>query len=107
MVTRTCAICGKRYETCPTCESVRTFTPWRTIVCCSTEFVLFEALSKFDYDKNAAEADNVLKQLDIGDVSSYLPEVQKQINDIRSLVAAKPKAKRIIKKTNATTKKDM
>lgn len=107
MVTRSCAICGKDYEVCPTCESVRTFTPWRTLVCCATEFVLFETLSKFDCDKNAVEANDVLKQLDITDIDKYLPHVQKQITDIRSIVAAKSKPKRSAKKANAKTEEDM
>ena len=84
MVYRNCKICGTRYKVCPTCENIRTFTPWRTVVCSPDEFILYETLSRYDYDKDAQAAVQVFKDLKLTKkkIKTYLPTVQTAINNI-------------------------
>lgn len=91
MVTKVCKICGKSYDVCPACESVRTFAPWRTIVCSSREFILYELLSEYDLKKDAEHFSKVFKTLDITDamVDTYRTDVRNRIYEINSLVSAK------------------
>ena len=56
MVTRKCKICGKSYQVCPTCETVKSFMPWRTLVCSLEEYQVFSILSDYLCNKDAVTA---------------------------------------------------
>lgn len=90
MVTRRCKICGKQYEVCPTCRSVKTFASWRLLVCDPQEYQLFTVLSQYDLDKDAVCASDAIKQIGISDedIKKYIPSVQKQISEIKSKLEA-------------------
>lgn len=93
MTERICKICGKSYKVCTTCNSIKTFSPWRLLVCNAQEYQLFAALSRFDYDKDAVAASQALNQigLDDADIANYIPSVQEQINKIKK--TKKPRTK--------------
>lgn len=94
MATRICKICGREYRVCPTCKAVKSFAPWRLLVCDPQEYQLFATLSQYDYDKNAKDAASAMDMIGIDDttIKTYIPEVQQQIAEIRN-------------RTKATTKK--
>ncbi len=94
MATRICKICGKKYKVCPTCEGVRTFTPWRTLTCDPQEFMLFEILSKHTLDHDSIEAVNQINALGFSKerIKTFLPEIQEQMTNIQK-DAKKSKAK--------------
>ena len=84
MVTRVCKICGKEYDICPTCEQIRTFTPWRRVVCDAKEFIIYTTLSKYDLDKDAKEAVESFDNLGLTkkEIRTFIPAVRKSILDI-------------------------
>ncbi len=102
MTTRICKICGKKYKVCPSCEGVRTFTPWRTITCDPQEFMLFELLSKHTFDHDSVEAVKQMNTLRFSKerIKTFLPEIQEQISDIqKDAKKSKPKTTQMIEET--------
>lgn len=93
MAKRNCKICGKEYKVCPTCATVRTFTPWRMVTCSQTEFLVYELLSKYDLDKDIEAAGAALEKLGIDDkvADTYLPSVSTVIHSILEATAAPKK----------------
>lgn len=85
MITRICKICGKKYKVCPTCEGIKTFTPWRTLVCDPQEFMLFEILSRHTLDHNSVVAAERIRTLEFSSsrIKSFLPEIQDQMKAIQ------------------------
>lgn len=85
-VTRTCKICGNKYKVCLTCESVRTFTPWRTIVCDPQEYLLFAILSKHSTDGDSIVAADDIASLGFTKtkIKTFLPNIQRQIAEINT-----------------------
>lgn len=86
MAVRKCKICGKEYKVCPTCRSVKTFAPWRLLVCNPQEYQLYVTLSQYDVDQDVNSALSAIRQIGITDedIQTYIPSVQKQIAVIQS-----------------------
>lgn len=91
MVIKECVICGNKYKVCPTCEKVATFSPWRTLVCCADEYMIYSVLSQYDNDKNADMAADGLDHVGLSKktIATYRPSVKKQIAEIYKLRKAK------------------
>lgn len=81
MVTRKCKICGKSYQVCPTCETVKSFMPWRTLVCSLEEYQVFSILSDYLCNKDAVTAAKSLDGLKLSKktIKGYMPDIQKEI----------------------------
>lgn len=43
-----CAVCGKGYHACDSCDSAKSFTPWRKFTCTIEHFQLFMILREFN-----------------------------------------------------------
>lgn len=84
MTIKECVICGNKYRVCPTCEKVTTFSPWRTLVCCVDEYMIYSTLSQYDNDKNADVAANKLDHVGVSKktMANYKLSVRKQITEI-------------------------
>ncbi len=94
MTTRICKICGKKYKVCPSCEEVRTFAPWRTLVCSVEHYQVFTILSEHICTKDSKQAAQSLHRLHLtkDEMIKFTPAVQKSITDIYA--AAKSEAKK-------------
>lgn len=84
MVTRKCKICGKPYQVCPSCSTVKSFTPWRTLVCSLEEYQVFSILSDYICNKDVETAAHALDNLKLSKrtIKGYMPDIQKEISNI-------------------------
>ena len=73
-----CDICGKRYSVCKTCQTVKTFKPWRTITDTLEHYKIFIALSEYTRTKNKEEAKEQLSHCDLSDLESF-PDRNKNV----------------------------
>ena len=77
-----CAICGKDYYVCVSCKS-HNLTPWKIHTDTAEHYQVFQILRGVSlgvYTKS--EAKEKLDSLNLKDVDTYTPSVQKQIKDI-------------------------
>lgn len=58
-----CVTCGKSYNSCDSCRSVTTFTPWRTIACSQSCYQLFLVIKQCQQDADDWEARELLREL--------------------------------------------
>lgn len=77
-----CDICGKRYSVCKTCQTVKTFKPWRTITDTLEHYKIFIALSEYTKTKNKEEAKEQLSHCDLSDLESFPDRIKNVINEI-------------------------
>lgn len=81
-----CAICGKDYYVCVSCKS-HNLTPWKIHTDTAEHYQVFQILRGVSlgvYTKS--EAKEKLDSLNLKDVDTYIPSVQKRIKDIVSEV---------------------
>lgn len=79
----TCSICGKKYHMCVTCNEVKSFMPWRTIVDtvnCYKIFLILRDYTNKAKTKERAKAD--LEKCDLSEISIFIPEVKSVIEEI-------------------------
>ncbi len=79
----TCSICGKKYHMCVTCNDVKSFMPWRTIVDSVNCYKIFLILR--DYTNKAKSKEDTktkLKKCDLSEVNIFIPEVKTVIEEI-------------------------
>ena len=77
-----CAICGKDYYVCVSCKS-HNLTPWKIHTDTAEHYQVFQILRGVSlgvYTKS--EAKEKLDSLNLKDVDTYIPSVQKRIKDI-------------------------
>lgn len=77
-----CAICGKDYYICVSCKS-HNLTPWKIHTDTAEHYQVFQILRGVSlgvYTKS--EAKEKLDSLNLKDVDTYIPSVQKHIKDI-------------------------
>lgn len=77
-----CDICGKRYSVCKTCQTVKTFKPWRTITDTLEHYKIFIALSEYTKTKNKEEAKEQLSHCDLSDLESFPDRIKNVIKEI-------------------------
>lgn len=77
-----CDICGKRYYVCKTCQTVKTFKPWRTITDTLEHYKIFIALSEYTRTKNKEEAKEQLSHCDLSDLESFPDRIKNVIKEI-------------------------
>ncbi|NBH14552.1 hypothetical protein D3Z36_10320 [Lachnospiraceae bacterium] len=79
----TCAICGKTYYACSSCENIRSFQPWRTITdtrACYKIFLILNGCNK-GYIHNA-DAQKQLKNCDLSQLHTFVPHIREAIQKI-------------------------
>ena len=67
----TCAICGKPYKICRTCQEIKSFTPWRTITDKLQHYTLFLVLSEYSRTKDKTKAKDELSKCDLSEKESF------------------------------------
>lgn len=77
-----CDICGKRYSVCKTCQTVKTFKPWRTITDTLEHYKIFIALSEYTKTKNKEEAKEQLSHCDLSGLESFPDRIKNVIKEI-------------------------
>lgn len=80
---RKCAVCGSEYPVCRTCEEIKTFKPWRTIVDTAEHYKIHIVLT--DYTNKhitKEEARDMLQKCDIANYKTFLPHIATAIDEI-------------------------
>ena len=78
----TCAICGKPYKICRTCQEIKSFTPWRTITDTLQHYTLFLVLSEYSRTKDKTKAKDELSKCDLSKKESFKDSVKNMIDEI-------------------------
>jgi len=78
-----CAICGREYYMCLSCEEHRKLNPWKRYTDTSEHYKIFQILHGVTigvYDKE--EAKSKLLTVDLSDKETFKDNILKKINDI-------------------------
>ena len=78
-----CSICGKEYYTCLSCHDSIKVNPWKVFTDTSEHYKVFQVvrgLSTKVYNKD--EAKEKLKNINLEDLESYMPNIKKIIKDV-------------------------
>lgn len=89
-----CSICGKEYYACLSCHDSIKVNPWKAFTDTSEHYKVFQivrGLSTKVYTKE--EARNKLKNVNLEDLDSYMPNIKKIIKDV--IKEEKPVAKTV------------
>ena len=74
----TCAICGKPYKICRTCQEIESFTPWRTVTDTLQHYAIFLALSELDtFNENIK---NMILDITKEEVVDEKPQIDENVN---------------------------
>lgn len=89
----TCDICGKKYHTCITCKSVKTFKPWRTITDTIECYKIYMIIH--DYTNNAITREKAKEELSACVLPSELqPHIKNVIDEIMNVEKTTVKSKK-------------
>lgn len=77
-----CAICGKPYRVCHTCQNIKTYTPWRTVTDTLPHYTIYLAIYEYNKTKDKAKAKEELLKCDLSELDSFDKDVKKVINEI-------------------------
>ena len=75
-----CAICGKPYRVCHTCQNIKTYTPWRTVTDTLPHYTIYLAIYEYNKTKDKAKAKEELLKCDLSELDSFDKDVKKVIN---------------------------
>lgn len=78
-----CSICGKEYYACLSCHDSIKVNPWKVFTDTSEHYKVFQVvrgLSTKVYTKE--EAKEKFKNINLEDLDSYMPNIQKIIKDV-------------------------
>lgn len=77
-----CTICGKGYHVCQSCLNIKTFKPWRTVTDTIEHYKIYLAIHKYTISKNRDKAKEELKDCNLSELNSFIPEIKSIINEI-------------------------
>lgn len=81
----TCSICGKGYHLCMTCNEVKSFTPWRSIVDTVNCYKIFLSIKDYTNKAKTKEiAKSELVRFDLSEVDDFVPEIRDVVKEILS-----------------------
>ena len=78
----TCAICGKPYKVCRSCQEIKSFTPWRTVTDTLQHYSIFLTLTEYAKTKNKEVAREELSTCDLSELGAFKESVQNMIAEI-------------------------
>lgn len=79
----TCAICGKKYHVCSSCENARSFTPWRMITDSSACYKIFMILSSYTNGYTSRqEAKEQLQSCDLTHLDTFVSHIRDTIQKL-------------------------
>ena len=78
-----CIICGKGYHACDSCDSVKSFTPWRAIADTVGHYQIYMIIKQYNSKLiTKSEARAMLKNLDLTDMESFKDSVKTTLSEI-------------------------
>lgn len=98
-----CAICGKGYHICNSCQDQKDFKPWRSVVDSIEHYKIYVTIASYTngaIDKETAKRD--LEQCNITDYKNFVPHIAEVIEQI-----LKTEKKTTRKKTTKTTTQEV
>ena len=78
----TCAICGKPYKVCRSCQEIKSFTPWRTVTDTLQHYSIFLTLTEYAKTKNKEVAREELSICDLSELGTFKESVRNMIAEI-------------------------
>lgn len=80
-----CIICGTGYHACDSCESIKSFTPWRTITDTSRCYQIYLVIKQYNsgmVDKQGARC--MLENIGVGmnDIKGFKADVRATLTEI-------------------------
>ena len=78
----TCAICGKPYKVCRSCQEIKSFTPWRTVTDTLQHYSIFLTLTEYAKTKNKEVARKELSTCDLSELDAFKESVRNMIAEI-------------------------
>lgn len=78
----TCAICGKPYKVCRSCQEIKSFTPWRTVTDTLQHYSIFLTLTEYAKTKNKEVAREELSTCDLSELDIFKESVRNMIAEI-------------------------
>ena len=104
-----CAICGKPYRVCHTCQNIKTYAPWRTVTDTLPHYTIYLAIYEYNKTKDKAKAKEELLKCDLSELDSFDKDVKKVINEIlgenKKTVNATPNKEQTSKTDNKLVQK--
>ncbi|MCR1842526.1 hypothetical protein [Murimonas intestini] len=78
-----CAICGKGYHICKSCQGTKTFSSWRTVTDTPGHFKIYTLIHAYHYGRlDREEAASQLKECDLSGLTEFVPEIRAIIEEI-------------------------
>lgn len=77
-----CAICGKPYRICKSCEDIESFAPWRTVTDTIDCYKIFLVLSEYTKTKNKEQAKKELSTCNLKEKDVFAPHIKAAIDEI-------------------------
>ena len=78
-----CAICGKPYRVCHTCQNIKSFLPWRTITDTLPHYIIYLAIYNYNLTKDKVKAKAELSECDLTELNNFDKDVKKIIEEIK------------------------
>ena len=79
-----CAICGKPYRVCQSCQNIKSFTPWRTVTDILPHYVIYSILWDYTNKKDKVKAKEELNKCDLSELETFDEDVKRVIKEIMS-----------------------
>lgn len=78
-----CAVCGKGYHSCDSCNDIKAFTPWRSLTDSIEHFKIFTTLRDFNNGLiSKDDAKRLLANVDLSDKDSFKDGSKKVLAEI-------------------------
>lgn len=77
-----CAICGKPYRVCHTCQNIKSFTPWRTVTDTLQHYMIYSILWDYTNNKDRAKAKDELSKCDLSALETFDEDIKSVIKEI-------------------------
>ena len=78
-----CIICGKGYHACDSCDSVKSFTPWRALADTADHYKIYMVIKQYNSKMiNKNEAKTMLSNIDLTGMDSFKDSVKSVLNEI-------------------------
>lgn len=92
-----CIICGKGYHACDSCDSVKSFMPWRILADTAEHYKIYMVIKQYNskmITKN--EAKTMLSNIDLGGMDSFKDGAKSILDEIlkEDTPSRKPNKKR-------------
>lgn len=79
----TCAICGKKYHICHSCENIQSFAPWRTITDSRACYKIFLLLNSYSNGYTSRqEAKEQLQDCELSQLDTFTPHIRDMVKKL-------------------------